>query len=122
MIQRCENPHHVSYPRYGGRGITVCARWRASFADFLADVGRRPSPRHTLDREDNDAGYAPENCRWASPLQQGRNKSNNRVLTFGGLHLTVSEWCRRLDIPKSTILNRLSYGWPVERVLQEATP
>ena len=110
MRQRCNNPSHVSYPEYGGRGIRVCEAWNSSFATFYRDMGPRPSRRHTIDRTNNDGPYSPENCRWVTALQQGRNKRNNRLLTLKGETLTVGDWCRRLAIPKSTLLNRLAAG------------
>jgi hypothetical protein len=74
MIQRCTSPDHKSYAQYGGRGITICDRWRNDFLDFLADVGERPAGT-TLDRIDPDGNYEPGNCRWATPLQQRHNRS-----------------------------------------------
>ena len=74
MTQRCHNPHNRDFHLYGGRGITVCGRWRESFANFVADVGEKPSLVHSLDRKDNEGGYGPENFRWATPKEQASNR------------------------------------------------
>ncbi len=78
MITRCTNPNRAKWSEYGGRGITVCDRWRHSFENFLADMGRKPSPRHSLDRENNDGNYEPTNCRWATDKQQANNRRKRR--------------------------------------------
>ncbi len=118
MKTRCGNPKSPSFPRYGGRGITVCERWR-SFEAFLADMGRRPSLDHTLDRLDNSKNYEPGNCRWATRLEQGANKRNNHRLSFNGETLSIAEWARRTGLSRDAIRQRLSAGWPVDRALTE---
>lgn len=74
MIQRCRNQRKRTFRHYGGRGITVCARWQESFTAFLADMGRKPSASHSIDRIDSNGNYEPRNCRWATSIQQGRNR------------------------------------------------
>jgi hypothetical protein len=76
IIQRCTNPQVRAWPRYGGRGITVCDRWRSSFENFLADMGARP-PGRSIDRIDNDGNYEPTNCRWATAVEQRANRSDS---------------------------------------------
>lgn len=77
MHTRCNNRNNPAYPSYGGRGITVCERW-SSYESFLADMGRKPTPKHSLDRIDNDAGYSPENCKWATYGEQNSNQRPRR--------------------------------------------
>ena len=115
MRQRCENPGSTQWPHYGGRGITVCARWQ-DFANFFADMGERPA-NCTLDRIDNDGPYSPENCRWATQKEQTNNRRRNRMITFGGETKTLQQWAERTGINHSTILMRFKLGWPVERAL-----
>jgi hypothetical protein len=115
MLQRCTNPKNPSFERYGGRGITVCERWR-DFAAFQADMGEPPAGL-TLDRKDNDLGYQPENCRWATDAEQTRNTRRNRRLTLDGRTQCMSDWARELGIRQQLISRRLSDGWPVERAL-----
>jgi hypothetical protein len=119
MNQRCFNPRNRSYPRYGGRGITVCERWRGKegFPAFLIDMGHRPSKSHSIDRINNDKGYCPQNCRWATIGEQNRNTRTNRKITFNGETLCAAEWAVRLGMVKRTLYNRLSRGWSVERAM-----
>lgn len=113
MRSRCENPANKAYPRYGGRGIAVCPEW-ASFERFIADVGRRPSPRYTLDRIDNGCGYAPGNVRWATIREQQQNTRRNHMVTFRGETLCLTEWERRLGFGRGVLKRRLSSGWLTE--------
>jgi hypothetical protein len=74
LIDRCENNNNPKYEDYGGRGIKVCQRWRKSYESFLADMGRKPSAAHSIDRIDNDGNYEPGNCRWATASEQNLNQ------------------------------------------------
>lgn len=76
MLWRCYNSNHKKYKDYGGRGIRVCRRWRNSFENFLSDMGKAPSLRHSLDRKKVNGNYTPSNCKWSTPIEQGRNKRN----------------------------------------------
>jgi hypothetical protein len=116
MVQRCTNPRHDAYRYYGARGLSVCDRWRESFAAFLDDMGERPVGT-TLDRIDNAKGYEPGNCRWATQREQNRNRKGVVFLEHDGCRLTVTEWSEKLAVPRKTIWTRIYKGWPVERVL-----
>lgn len=119
LVQRCNNPKAPGFHRYGGRGITVCARW-LKFANFLADMGIRPKG-YTIERIDNNGGYHPGNCKWATYKEQENNKSTNKHLTFNGLTLTLSQWADKTGIYYNTIRQRIARQWPIERILTEPT-
>lgn len=116
MRVRCTSPTAASYKNYGGRGITVCAEWATDFARFLADVGPRPSMKHSLDRIDNARGYEPGNVRWATAVEQHRNRRDNHVISFGGETMVLDDWARRVGLPSSNMLTRLR-RWPLELAL-----
>lgn len=117
MRARCYNENCDSYPHYGGRGIRVCDRWLESFQSFLEDMGPRPTDRHSIDRINVNGDYEPNNCRWATPEQQGSNRTCNRVLTANGETAIAAEWARRAGVSQTTINNRLERGWPVEKAV-----
>lgn len=110
MRQRCDNPKNSAFGNYGARGIRVCTRWE-TFENFIADMGHAPDGM-SIEREDNYGNYEPSNCRWATPVEQGQNKRNNRLLTINGETLTISAWARRYGLEVGTIWRRLETGWP----------
>ena len=118
MISRCTLPHRKAYSSYGGRGITVCERWHKSFQDFLSDMGLKPSRKHTLDRYPNKNGnYEPGNVRWATAIEQGRNRRNNCMLTHNGETLCIPEWAERVGIPARVIHSRIFHRWTASDAL-----
>lgn len=118
MMNRCYNLNNKRYHNYGGRGVKVCERWLNSIDDFLLDVGLAPSPKHTLDRYPNKYGnYEPGNFRWATMKEQQNNRTNNHIIEYNGLSLTLAQWREKIGISKSTMWGRLKAGWPVERLL-----
>lgn len=117
--RRCHQPQRPDFHRYGGRGIYVCDEWRAvpgGFEAFLRDMGERPSPKHTLDRIDNDGPYAPWNCRWATREEQGRNTRQNVFVTIDGERMTKADAARIAVVNSDTFANRVNtLGWDAER-------
>jgi hypothetical protein len=118
MRGRCLNANDSKYPRYGGRGITICPEW-GNFARFYADMGPRPSSEYSIGRIDNDGPYAPWNCQWETRLEQAGNKSNNTRITHDGQTKTLAEWSRATGIHGSLIIWRLRHGWSAERALTQ---
>lgn len=115
MQQRCKSATHASFPNYGGRGITVDPRWD-DILIFIADMGERPEGC-TLDRIDNDANYGPDNCRWATAVEQQNNQRGNVLITHEGITRTAEQWNQALGFPSGIIHNRLRHGWSVEDAL-----
>lgn len=118
MKNRCTNPNGRIYRLYGLRGIKVCDRWLKSFANFLADMGKRPEGT-SLDRINNDGNYEPGNCRWATAKVQANNLRTNRVIEFSGERRTVSQWSDKTGIKRETITHRLKRGWSIGKALQK---
>lgn len=119
MVARCSNVKHKQYDSYGGRGITVCDRWLGNegFANFLSYMGDRPDGC-SLDRVDNDKGYSPDNCRWATVKVQQRNTRGNRMATCDGKTQCVAAWAEEVGVPWYLIRNRLEQGWSDERAIK----
>jgi len=117
MVRRCTRSTNSSFPTYGGKNIRVCDRWLGSYASFQEDMGIRPDGT-TLDRyPDRDGPYDPRNCRWATPVEQNRNRASNRLLTHEGSTLCVSEWAKRIGVEEGTLKKRLDAGWSTQRTL-----
>lgn len=110
MIQRCYNSNTESYPHYGGRGITVCDRWHESFESFFADVGLRPTPRHSIERVRVNGNYEPGNVCWATSNQQARNKRSTLRSVIDGENLCLADIAERFGIGYSTVLYRFNAG------------
>ena len=117
MLQRCNNPAAHRWPLYGGRGITVCEKWK-SFEGFFEDMGDPPEGM-SLDRIDVNGNYEPSNCRWATQKEQTRNMRRTRYVQIGGETKPLAEWCERLGVPYSMARDRLNRGWLPERALTE---
>ena len=116
MIQRCTNSQEIAYCNYGAQGITVCKRWM-KFENFLKDMGKRPTQKHTIDRIDNDQGYCKSNCRWATKQEQARNTKRNHLLSYGDKTQCLIEWAEELDINYQTLAYRIYSGWSTEKAL-----
>src|SRR5579885_3584077 len=114
MIDRCHSSNHPAYERYGGRGITVCDEWRdpkTGFPSFLAEVGPRPGKEFSIDRIENNKGYEPGNCRWATRKEQSRNRRSNKLLTIDGVTKTMVEWADEAKVSYRIIKERIKAGW-----------
>jgi len=116
MLQRCDDAKCKSYPYYGGRGITVCDRWR-QFENFLADMGKRPRGM-SIERKDNDGNYEPGNCKWATRSEQARNTRRTVHVTVAGRTMRLRTACEERGLSYNMVRQRLqTYGWSVERAL-----
>jgi hypothetical protein len=118
MKSRCENSKHPRYSDWGGRGITICRRWR-SFPNFFEDMGECP-PKHSLERVDNNKGYSPKNCCWSIAKRQQRNKRNSYRVTYKGKTRTLIDWADLLGFSFPCLRARLRvYGWTVEKAFTQ---
>lgn len=116
--KRCYNPNARHWKDYGGRGIKMCDEWKNDFMAFYRDMAPRPECA-TIDRIHNDGNYSPENCRWATPKQQGNNHRGNHLLTFNGETHNVTEWAKIRGLTRKAIYLRIHFGWSIERTLNQ---
>lgn len=116
MLFRCNSELASGYHNYGGRGIKVCDRWQ-SFENFFIDMGKRPSPKHSIDRIDNNKDYSPDNCRWATKKQQDRNRRTNRIVEINEIAKPLIEWAEAVGLHPAVLTYRLDHGWTVEEAL-----
>lgn len=112
MIERCTSPVCGRFKDYGGRGIQVCERW-LSFQAFITDMGMKPTPKHTIERENNEGNYEPGNCIWATRAVQSLNRRANRVLELNGQSKCLKQWAAEYGMDYYTIHSRIKRGWSV---------
>lgn len=110
MKQRCLNPNTPYYEKYKNRGI--CDKW-LNYGNFINDMGKRPTPQHTLERIDNTKGYSKENCKWATRIEQQNNTCTNIFCEINGIKKTLAQWARYYDIPVRLVYSRKSKGWSI---------
>lgn len=123
MFDRCYNPKSRDYAGWGGRGIIVCDRWHKSFENFYADMGPRPGRRYSIDRIDNDGPYSPDNCRWATYVQQNNNQRpqseryNVLKVDYNGKVQSIKQWAKEAGLRPNILRKRLLMGWDMERAM-----
>lgn len=121
ILSRCYNTHRKVYYRYGGRGITVCERWRHSFENFYADMGIMPEGME-LDRIDNNGNYEPKNCRWTTPKEQARNRRSNLYLTYNEKRMSLAEFAEITGIKYERLQRGIKKGIKPEDLVKRYTP
>lgn len=107
MKSRCLNPNDKSYSNYGGRGITVCERWKSSFENFISDMGWRPNKNYSIERIDYNKDYCPENCKWIHKSEQSKNNRRVKLIEYNGLMYCLSDLCKILELPYGTMRHRV---------------
>lgn len=119
MRKRCHATYSKDYPRYGGRGIVICDRWLNSFDCFLEDMGERPSKNHSIERIDNDGNYEPGNCKWATPVEQARNRKGTLQLPYQGRLVSAAELSELTGIPHNKILKKIYAGKSIDEIIAD---
>lgn len=117
MKSRCYNKKAPEYHRYGGRGITICRRWKNNYEAFLRDMGRKPGREYSIDRINNGGNYEPSNCRWATVKEQANNRRTSKFFEYIGKRKTVPQWAEELKISSSLIWRRIQLGWTIAEAL-----
>lgn len=116
MLQRCQNPRSTGWEEYGGRGISISERWM-KFEDFFEDMGPMPGPNYSIDRIDVNGNYEPGNCRWATAIDQARNRRNSIIVEYDGEKMHLIDACKMIGISYSTVQTRLNRGWSMKDAL-----
>jgi hypothetical protein len=117
MLERCRNTKHAAYKNYGQRGISVCEQWH-NFEIFLHDMGLKPSPKHTLERNDNNGNYTPENCVWALREKQANNRRGNHLISYDNRTQSLASWAREYNLNYNKVRQRLTAGYTFEEAIQ----
>lgn len=117
MLSRCCNAKNAAFKDYGGRGITVCDEWQQNFMAFYNHIGPRPSPKHTIDRINNNGNYEPYNIRWATRYEQNNNGRNNHKITIHNWTMNLGQWAQFVGKKRQTIFSRLKKGWPPAKAI-----
>lgn len=117
MKSRCLNPNATNYENYGGRGISLCEEWMQAdvFIKWALSSGYQDGL--SIERKNNDGNYSPENCRWATKLEQNNNRRSSSLVSFDGETRSISEWARAVGINRQTLKSRLAHGWPIDKAL-----
>jgi len=118
MVDRCNDPKDRAFTRYGGRGIKVCKRW-LNFEKFYEDMGDKPSPKHSIERIDNDGPYSPKNCKWANFYEQARNKRSNRIIEYNGKKQCLADWAKNMGLTSGGLFARLTKMSVTEAITQK---
>lgn len=117
MMMRCSNPNNAKHKYYGKRGISVCKEWH-DFVNFYKDMGDRPSPKHQIDRIDNNKGYSKSNCRWVTSKQNNDNRRNSRIIEYLGKSQSIKDWCNELNIDYAKACYRYRAGKTPEEIFK----